>query len=433
MSVQYIYRALATSLHQTDWTHFDIERVLTRRLPTPLHFLVPEVARELLSTLPCSVAPPPALIATTLAQLNGIRVVVEHAQKHRLTLTPDLKPQAFRPIPAFADLDLPQFTSTEDLADLLALTPDQLTRFADLKELSNSTKNAFAPHYRFHMIPKRNGSLRLIEEPKPVLKRLQRRILQRMLNRIPPSSDAYGFVPGRNCLHAAARHGGEAMVVSFDLRSWFLSVEYPRIFGLFRCLGYPVNVARSLTGLCSLRTPRHVRARLGPHPEPGLNRRHLPQGAPTSPALANLCSFNLDRRLSGLARSLDATYTRYADDLSFSGDAQIAPVLLKAVPAIARDERFTINQTKTRAMPAHRHQVVTGVTVNQHTNVPRRDYDRLKAQIHHLRNPDDPSRANPGKLSRLSGRIAWVEQVNPPKGAKLRTSFELALQHKDPL
>ena len=424
MSVQQISRALATSLHQTDWTHFDIARVLTQRLPAHLRALAPTLARELRLALPYSYAPPEAVIATTLAQLAGMANVSEYAQKHQLTPSHELQQQAFRPIHAFAGLDLPPLSCREELAEWLALSPDQLTRFADLRELSNQTNNAFAPHYRFHVIPKRDGSPRLIEEPKPVLKRLQRRILKDLLYRIPPSRDAYGFVPGRNCLQAAARHAGEALVVSFDLRSWFLSVKYPRIFGLFRCLGYPVDVARDLTGLCTLRTPPIVRARLGSHPEPGLNRKHLPQGAPTSPALANFCSFNLDRRLAGLARRLDATFTRYADDLTFSGDASIASGLLHAVPAIAQDEGFAVNLAKTRTMLAHRQQVCTGVVINQHTNISRRDYDRLKAQIHHLKNPNDPCHKEAAKLSRLSGQIAWVEQVNPAKGAKLRERFE---------
>ena len=158
-----------------------------------------------------------------------------------------------------------------------------------------------------------------------------------------------------------------------------------------------------------------------------LSNRHLPQGAPTSPALANLIAHQLDRRLSGLARSLEAHYTRYADDLSFSGDARITPILLRAVPQITAEHGFRLNPGKTRSQPAYRRQTVTGLTVNAQINPARENYDVLKATIHHLGRADDPRRQDQSFLAQLCGRIAWVEQVNPAKGAKLRTRLTAAL------
>jgi len=170
----------------------------------------------------------------------------------------------------------------------------------------NQTDNAFAPHYRYHTHTKRGGTLRLIEEPKPVLKTLQRRILSDLPNLISPSPAAYGFTRGRDCLASAALHGGEAMLICFDLRAFFASITYSRIFGLFRTLGYPEPVAHDLTGLCTVATPAHILSQHTYDDAPLLACRHLPQGAPTSPALANLSTFNLDRRLIGLARRIDA-------------------------------------------------------------------------------------------------------------------------------
>jgi hypothetical protein len=120
----------------------------------------------------------------------------------------------------------------------------------------------------------------------------------------------------------------------------------------------------------------HLRRRLA---EP-----HLPQGSPTSPALANLCAFSLDLRLASLARTIGATYSRYADDLTFSGDgtlAAAAPRLLRLVAAIADDEGFALNPRKTRIMRARVQQRVTGMVVNRHPNAPRPDYDTLKATL----------------------------------------------------
>jgi retron-type reverse transcriptase len=100
-----------------------------------------------------------------------------------------------------------------------------------------------------------------------------------------------------------------------------------------------------------------------------LQHRHLPQGAPTSPALANLAAFRLDLRLAGLARRLDATYTRYADDLTFSGDRHIAPILTRAMAEIVRDDGFPLHPAKTRQATKSQPQTVTGLTVNAHVNL----------------------------------------------------------------
>jgi hypothetical protein len=150
---------------------------------------------------------------------------------------------------------------------------------------------------------------------------------------------------------------------------------------------------------------------------------HLPQGAPTSPALASLAAFGLDRRLSALAARFGASYTRYADDLALSGGANLigaAPRLRDAVREIASDEGFRINERKSRLMTSGGRQDLCGVVVNAHPNIPRRDFDRLKAAVHTA-----AKRGGAGVDRRqLLGRIAWVESVNPRRGARLRRDFE---------
>jgi hypothetical protein len=158
---------------------------------------------------------------------------------------------------------------------------------------------------------------------------------------------------------------------------------------------------------------------------------HLPQGAPTSPMLANLCAFTLDRRLAGLAARLDATYTRYADDLVFSGDrtlARRAPAILATVRTIVADEGLRLNEGKTRVMTAGQRQRVTGVVVNAHPNVAREDLDRLKATLHNAatHGPQSQNRSGvPDFRAHLLGRIAWVAALNPARAARLRRTFEL--------
>ncbi|MFS4580683.1 reverse transcriptase family protein [Phaeobacter sp. C3_T13_0] len=417
---------LATSLHAQRWTAKDLEQHLLLRLPQPHRHAAAKIAASLINAHPKAYAPSPPSIAETLKPLRAVQRLFEYVQQHGDWPDQYVEPNRFTPLPVFEDLSIPPLDNTDALAEWLALDPHELVRFADLRGLSNATDNAFAPHYRFQMHRKRDGTQRLIEEPKPLLKKLQRRVLQGILNSVPPSPSSYGFVPGRNCIRAAAQHAGEDVLVCFDLKLFFPSIRIPRITGLFRCLGYPEPVARTLAGLCTLETPRHIRSKV-PMEAHRLAQRHLPQGAPTSPALANLCCFNMDKRLAALARSLDANFTRYADDLAFSGDRHIVTTLRHAVPDIVGDERFHLNTEKTRVAYRHQSQVCTGITVNEKINIPRRDYDLLKAAIHRLSDPQNADRNIPAILNALCGRISWVENLNPAKGAILRRRFDAAL------
>lgn len=154
------------------------------------------------------------------------------------------------------------------------------------------------------------------------------------------------------------------------------------------------------------------------------------KGAPTSPALANLLAWTLDRRLHGLARAAGANYTRYADDLAFSGDEAFAAALVrfgKAVHTIVKDEGFALNAGKTRIMPRSARQRVTGIVVNDHCNVGRTEFDALKATLHNCAR-HGPAGQNHDRLAdfqrHLDGRVVWVERVNPSRGVRLRRIFD---------
>lgn len=264
------------------------------------------------------------------------------------------------------------------------------------------------------------------------MKAAQRQILQGILDHVPAHDAAHGFVKGRSCLSAAQKHGGEHVVIAVDLQDFFLAVPLRRVHGLFRCIGYPWPVARALTGLCSTLTPTAILegARADRAARDRHRTSHLPQGAPTSPALANLCSYRLDCRLSGLAARLNARYTRYADDLAISGDEDLAGNLgpfLRGVAAIVQDEGFALNDRKTRIMRRNGRQYVTGLVVNQHLNVPRDVYDVLKATLHNCLRLGPASQNRGGHAdfrAHLDGRVTWVETVNRRRGFRLRRMFE---------
>ena len=158
--------------------------------------------------------------------------------------------------------------------------------------------------------------------------------------------------------------------------------------------------------------------------------RHLPQGAPTSPALANLVAYRLDVRLHALAQKLGATYTRYADDLAFSGDQRLeraAKRLQVLVGVIAAEEGFELHFRKSRFMRQGVRQQLAGVVVNVRPNLKRKAYDELKATLYNCarQGPESQNRAGHADFRRhLAGRIAYVKMLHPERGAKLQALFE---------
>jgi RNA-directed DNA polymerase len=340
-----------------------------------------------------------------------------------------LRPAKMRPRPLGLDTcTLPDLPTVKDLAQWLGVPLDRLLWLSPETPLG-------ADHYRYKLQSKRTGGLRLLEIPKADLKRVQRAIHGGLLQHVPVHEAAHGFVTGRSVATHAAAHAGQAVVIKFDLKDFFGSIRAAQVAAVWRTLGYPTGVARCLATLCTHRTAQMVVERL--REEGGLDwlgakrlrAAHLPQGAPTSPTLANLCAFGLDLRLDGLAWVFGATYTRYADDLVFSGPEALRSqfrALQAWVAAIANDEGFALHPDKTRCLPQHRQQRITGVVVNAHPNTPRQGFDRLKACLHQCVH-NGPASQNTAQLAdfrgHLLGRIAWVKQFNAARAAKLMGLF----------
>jgi hypothetical protein len=161
-----------------------------------------------------------------------------------------------------------------------------------------------------------------------------------------------------------------------------------------------------------------------------LRTPHLPQGAPTSPALANLVARRLDVRLRGLARAFDAEYTRYADDLAFSGDARLGratEAFVAKVGGIALDEGFEVRFRKTRVMHASQRQMLAGIVVNEKPSLRRAQIELLEAILVNSlrRGPATENRdGHPDFRAHLRGRVAWAEHVAPRRAARLRALYD---------
>jgi RNA-directed DNA polymerase len=338
---------------------------------------------------------------------------------------------------------VPAFASANALASWLELSPAELTWFADVKGLGrNPQLDEPLRHYRAHWVPKRRGGVRLLEAPKPRLRDMQRRMLREILDAIPPHDAAHGFRRGRDARSHAALHEGQAVVLRLDLEDFFLSVSLTRVVAMFRAAGYADDVAHLLGRLCTHRTnascPLPV---LGAYPtEADLRARrnaerlartlHLPQGAPTSPAVANLCAYRLDVRMEAAAAAVGATYSRYADDLVFSGGEDFAARAHRFAPfvgGVVLEEGFRVNHRKTRIMGRGARQLVGGLVVNAHAQVPRATFDTVKAIVRNCiqHGPASQNRdGHPDFRAHLRGLVGWAGgAADSPRRAKLDALF----------
>lgn len=377
---------------------------------------------------------------------RSLATLIERDTGYEQAWAADAKPNARRyilrehagmdPLPIGLDrCHIPYWPHTGALANWFGVSDAGMWRLTRSSPWQRRT-DLGEQHYRYRLLAKRTGGWRLLEVPNPYLMPLQRRVLDDLLDRIPPHEAAFGYTRERCVLDHARAHVKQAVILKFDLQDFFSSVRASRVHALFTTLGYSETVASELTALCTTATPEPVLRRL--HEEGGLTWTqmqrlrdpHLPQGAPTSAALANLCAFRLDLRLDGLAYALGATYTRYADDLVLSGGAHLQGAMSRIehwVGRIAIEEGFSLNHRKTRCMTAGQRQAVCHIVVNQQPNMPREEFDRLKAILHQCVKLG-PTKQNRNGMAHwkdhLQGRIAWAAQLNPDKAHRLRRLFD---------
>jgi len=250
-------------------------------------------------------------------------------------------------------------------------------------------------NYKFHRIPKRDGTMRVIAEPVPELKKKQQGILRWLTARgIRPSSYAHGFVTGRSTATNARLHVGRKVVIKVDLKDFFGSTKFGPVMTALMKAGLSAQIAKDITNTCTLDGT-------------------LPTGGPTSPMLSNLAVRRMDVRLAGLAKKYDATYSRYADDLCFSSDNPKLNEMLPAVDFVVKQCGYRLNDKKTRVMRRGKRQIVTGIVVNRKVNIPRRLRRNIRAGLHNVKmslvnnQPFDEK-----QYESLKGMAAYFQSVN---------------------
>ena len=329
-------------------------------------------------------------------------------------LTRDLNLRQLRSDEAqLARYGLPLWHTEAELAAALDLDVKALRSFS-----THSARDRRA-HYVTFAIPKRSGGERLIMAPKTRLKRLQRQLNALLVTKLPVSEYAHGFLGGHSVRTNAEPHVGKNVILRLDITDFFGAIHFGRVRGLLIAFGYGYSVATVLAALMTeaVRQPVMIgETRFFPPVGP----RVCPQGAPTSPGLSNAVVVKMDRRLAGLARRYGFAYTRYADDLTFSGnDVAGAHALRLLATRVVEEEGFAVNERKTQVRRNGSRQMVTGVVVNDVLGLSRQDRRRLRAAIHHYVKARAAGNDDRGQLARLDGKVAYVSMLNAAQARRL--------------
>ena len=265
-----------------------------------------------------------------------------------------------------------------------------------------AVSNNISKHYRKAKLPKENGGYRNLSVPDEVLKAIQRRIADVLLIHMPVSRYAKAYRFGSSTLRNAGLHVGKQVVLKLDILHFFDSIRYSTVKDkVFPEEIYAEPLRILLTMLC-------------------YHKDALPQGAPSSPAITNILLYEFDELIGQWCRERDITYTRYCDDMTFSGDFDPAEVI-RFVKLELKKMGFLLNEQKTKIQHPGQQQTVTGIVVNEKLSIPS-DYRRkLRQELYYCRKfgvqehlqkigleiPEDTYRMQ------LLGKVNYVLQVHP--------------------
>ncbi|WP_082828306.1 retron St85 family RNA-directed DNA polymerase (plasmid) [Tistrella mobilis] len=299
----------------------------------------------------------------------------------------------------FRDLGLPPIPTAGTLPIFLGISP----------KIIFSIRRRPRRHYRSFSLIKKDGTERTIDTPRTYLKVIQWWILDNITSQVEISRNAFGFVRGRSAVQNAGHHLGAQHILNVDIRQFFPSVKIAQVFEIFMSIGYNEEVAEMLSELCCI-------------------DGHLPQGAPTSPSIANLILRDLDENLCNLADRSGCLYSRYADDLTFSSHSRINDNFLESVRKEVENSGFKLKSEKTRFSGRGDRMEVTGVVINEKLQPPR-DWRKLtRAKLHKL---DSSNRLTRRQLSYLQGVMGMAPQFpDSPQIQQLSEKARLIAEQK---
>ncbi len=282
--------------------------------------------------------------------------------------------------------------------------------------------NSLSKHYRPVDLPKRNGGARKLYVPDEALKRVQRAIAEKLLILEPVSRYATAYVFGKSIISNADPHTGKEKILKLDICKFFDNILYSTVKDkAFPKTRYAENIRILLSMLCYYQDV-------------------LPQGAPTSPAISNIIMYDFDNTVGEYCRTKQITYTRYCDDMTFSGELDNIPQLLDFVEGELKNNGFLINKKKTKTVTSSNRQIVTGLVVNEKTNISK-DYKRnIRKEMYFLKKHGISShlekiafvQSQDAYLQSLLGRINFVLQVCPDDSefAEYKASVSFLLKQR---
>ena len=268
-------------------------------------------------------------------------------------------------------------------------------------ELSDVLRDILWAGYTTFWMAKRRGGYRNIEAPNPRLKAIQRAILDRLLAPQSVHTAATGFRPGLSIADNARPHLGRRRALKTDLHNFFGTIRRPAVRRVFRGMGFDAPMTKVLVDLCT-------------------HRNRLPQGAPTSPALSNLVAAPMDEQLNALSLRRGLTYTRYADDLTFSGESFNRKELVADIKQIAAGDGFKLNAKKTRLMASSR-RIVTGLSIGsgEKLTLPRERKREIRKNVHFVlkygvtEHRERIHSSDPAYVKRLIGELCFWRSIEP--------------------
>lgn len=278
----------------------------------------------------------------------------------------------------------PPIVSRRAFSLLLGVSPRLIPRMMSVPSI----------YWRVFPIRKRSGGTRTIQTPRAFLKTIQLYILQNILSKMEVSPEAFGFSKGKGSFAHASVHVQRRYVVNIDIQDFFPSISYVQVSSIFGRCGFTDEVVQMLTALCTL-------------------RGELPQGAPTSPRLADLVFAEADLLLRQIASENEAIYTRYADDLTFSSDRRPSPRLVTGVVRALEICGFKLNHEKTRITGPGEARRVTGFVVNAKVHPDRKTRRELRSKFHNL---SIRTQIDIAEVNEAQGWASYINSYNQPLG-----------------
>ena len=344
------------------------------------------------------------LLLTAALRSKKLARLIEHdsSRESMLGALPTVREWMQKTPLRFAVLEVAVLSSLLEISHIW-----HLARLSLERRKCHERGSRFDDLYKTYEIPKRSGGTRTITAPNTSLKRLQRRLLANGLNAIALHPSAHGFRREHSILTNASAHVGRQLVVNVDIAGFFPNTKHQRILSAVRHMGagkISPMASLLLADICSFNGA-------------------LPTGAPTSPAIGNIVLRSADASIGTVADRHGVAYTRYADDLTFSGGDDVKKIL-PFVRRVLADHGYELDSKKTQLYRRGRQQLVTNLIVNDKVNLKRTDRRRLRAAVHarcngrpvrwHDREMDDDA---------LRGRVALLNIVDKQAAAKLANAL----------